>query len=385
VKELAKKGEVVKEEQIVAAAPEICGGKYEKPCSADSSCLVGYHVAPATRLVAFNHVSNITSCKGTHNQWGYHCKESFDGSRANNHNGWAFYGKASDVVYILDSKSPINRMDILSGKGRQDYRINDFNIFYSTSADPSLNGAEWEPLTNVDFNNNVTGGAIFGNTITLTGQHTLDLTFDAVQARAVRLHVRGTDAPNDNLVLTEIDLYHVVKGATKMCTPCGRVGKTKCAAAEDGLQQQPACAAGAAYWYQKAGGFDPTGAKATSLQRADTKDDGKCHACGGLKQPYCTVGAMCIPGTVYNPSNRTGAASLAASTATTCAPTGSAPSASSALPTMARSAPLGCSRLGHSTTRATIGSTTATPVARRTDLRARTASSAPATLAWWCR
>jgi len=152
---------------------------------------------------------NLASCLASNNQGGYHCNEAKDGivSRQSG-NGWAYSAQApADGVWIFDATSSINKIDLHSGIRRNDHHINDFDVYYTTSSSPSLNGNDWTAISGLSFRNAVSGGSISGNSVTTNGQDHLELSFDAVNARAVRLHVRGTDASNNNVVLTEIKVY----------------------------------------------------------------------------------------------------------------------------------------------------------------------------------
>jgi len=152
--------------------------------------------------------AHIVSCKASVNQHGYNCKAAFDGNVHSKDNGWAFWGMAPvDGTWTFTEPTQINRAQIKSGIGRSDHRLTDFEIYYSTSASTTTNGVEWKNMTGVKFAEPVDGGSISGNSVTLPGRHMLELEFDKVEAQSVRLHVRGTDASNDNLVLTELRFF----------------------------------------------------------------------------------------------------------------------------------------------------------------------------------
>lgn len=126
---------------------------------------------------------------------------------ANRNHGWAINAKApADGVFIFDKSYAINHVDLYSKYVDGAHEINDFDIYYSTVASPSMpiDADEWKPMTSVSFAEPAKDGKIVGNKVTLAGQDLLRLGFATAQATAIRLHVRGSNTYNNNIVLTEI-------------------------------------------------------------------------------------------------------------------------------------------------------------------------------------
>jgi hypothetical protein len=148
--------------------------------------------------------------------------------------GWAYLSQLpADGVFILDGTYKINGIEIHSMYVDRKHKINDFSIFYSTSAFPSIKGADWTPITgglaffDAGGGSSVSGGTISGNTVRLDGEDFLRLSFDTVEAYAVRIQVHNSNAPNRNGVLTEI----VVHGSKVPTVPstCTRYANLGCA------------------------------------------------------------------------------------------------------------------------------------------------------------
>ena len=75
----------------------------------------------------------ISSCKASNNQRNFDCQEAFDGVVTRNDNGWAYSGQVpASGEFFLTEPSTVNGLQILSGVGRSDHRIDDFEISLKT-------------------------------------------------------------------------------------------------------------------------------------------------------------------------------------------------------------------------------------------------------------
>jgi hypothetical protein len=125
--------------------------------------------------------------------------------------GWQYKADGEgQAAFLFDAENNINHLHMHNAVGGRNHEPTEFDIFYTTSSNPTIDGNEWIALSGVSFGNTVAGGAISGNTITCDGQTVLEIGFDAVDATAIKLHVKKSTAGNDNIVLTEIDFFKTV-------------------------------------------------------------------------------------------------------------------------------------------------------------------------------
>ena len=138
----------------------------------------------------------LKSCTASNNQGGYNCNTAFDGVVTGT-GGWAYSAQIPAWgAFVLESASTVSGLDILSGVDRGNHRIDDFDIELQV-------GGTYQKATNVKVTN--AEAQIDGARIKLTAQDLLKITFTPVSdVTAVKLNVYGTDASNNNLVLTEL-------------------------------------------------------------------------------------------------------------------------------------------------------------------------------------
>ena len=145
----------------------------------------------------------IKSCTASHNQGGYNCNEAFNGITTGSGDGWAYGGhEPAWAVFNLDVPSDLSSLDILSGLGRNDHRLNDFAVELHGK---HLVGPNAVAVTGLKATNSVAGLSISNNRVKCSGQHTVKLAFNKMtKVKAIKLKVFGTDASNENVVLTEL-------------------------------------------------------------------------------------------------------------------------------------------------------------------------------------
>jgi len=148
------------------------------------------------------HHLNFTGCTSSFDQAGYPCTEAIDGQFDDSTNGWAYFSYLpASVELTLDSPSSVSSLVLYSGVGRADHHINDFAIAVKV-------GGGYQPIFGLAFAGFVGAGNIDGNTVTCFGQEVISLTFDAAHnVTAIKIVVFGSDAPNDNAVLSEMFAY----------------------------------------------------------------------------------------------------------------------------------------------------------------------------------
>lgn len=144
-------------------------------------------------------VLSFTSGSCSHEQNGHPCTAAYDGLLPPG-KGWAFNGKGpTKVVWIelgLAAPSSVLGLKIYSCSCTICH-LNDFAIEVSV-------GGSFQPVSDITLSDDVVGGSVSSNHVTCTGQELVLLTFKKVDSvTAVKIHVYGTDASNDNVVLAE--------------------------------------------------------------------------------------------------------------------------------------------------------------------------------------
>ena len=76
-----------------------------------------------------------------------------------------------------------------------------YKIRYTTD------GITYKEFEKLAFSTPVSGGAINGARVSLSATHSFELEFDNVYAQGVQIIIYGTNASNNNVVLTEIFVY----------------------------------------------------------------------------------------------------------------------------------------------------------------------------------
>jgi hypothetical protein len=160
------------------------------------------HLAVSYACVDSSLDIGITSCTSSNYQEGFDCSEAFDGITTGRENGWAY-----DAVvpawgeFMFEEPSAVNRLTILSGVHRSTFHIQDFAIECKV-------GNQFFDVTNVKLSSGQ-DAEIDGNRITLeAGHESLDVVFDTVpNCIGVKIRVFSTDAPNENIVLTELTVH----------------------------------------------------------------------------------------------------------------------------------------------------------------------------------
>jgi len=145
----------------------------------------------------------IKSCSASTNQGGYNCKEAFNGVKKGASDGWAYGAKEPAwAIFNLDKASDLSSLDILSGLDRNDHRLNDFAIEFHGS---HIAGPKAAAVKGLKATSAVAGLKIKDNRVTCKGQHLVKLAFTKMaKVKAIKLKVYGTDASNENVVLTEL-------------------------------------------------------------------------------------------------------------------------------------------------------------------------------------
>jgi hypothetical protein len=174
-------------------------------------CL-SYGVAPGITSLQLmgNEVLQITSCEASDSASEKECHYAFDGITTQANNGWLEHPmaelKSSWIVVNVGNAPEVSRIGIISGIGREDHSINDFEVEVKTSG-------IFEEVTNLRFlqtvTNIATGQKIAGNRASCDGQNLLQLSFTPVYGtEAVKLTVHGSnDAGDNNAVLNEFYVY----------------------------------------------------------------------------------------------------------------------------------------------------------------------------------
>ncbi|MBI5414309.1 hypothetical protein HZA38_02230 [Candidatus Peregrinibacteria bacterium] len=147
------------------------------------------------------------SAIATTNQASFDISESIDGTLTTNSNGWAYNAVIpSEGVYKLAALKNVNSIEILSGVDRADHNPDDFYLYYTTDANPAVAG-NWQNLSGLFFRNKVVAGGVTGNHVTLTGQDIVQISFPPVSATGIKIKVQGSNAPNNNSVITEFKIF----------------------------------------------------------------------------------------------------------------------------------------------------------------------------------
>ena len=164
----------------------------------------------------------IAGAEASVNQGGYHISESYNGiETGSNSDGWAYSANIpASGVYKFSSQT-VNKIVIISGIDRSDHNPNDYYLYYTTDANPTI-GGNWTPLTGLQFLNSVAGGSISGNHVTCNGQDEVQLGFSAVNATGIKIVIHGSNASNENSVLTEFKIYAIETVVTKYYYAAGQ-------------------------------------------------------------------------------------------------------------------------------------------------------------------
>jgi len=136
-----------------------------------------------------------------------------DGITAGENNGWAYHGQMERAVVMVLLAGPalVQRVVVVSGAERPDHHVTEFMLSYSNHAAPEIEGAEWLPLplnqtARPAEEVHVREG---GHVTVARGVAEVELRCDYVEARALRLRVLGSDADNNNAVVTELLVYAI--------------------------------------------------------------------------------------------------------------------------------------------------------------------------------
>eukprot|EP00998_Keelungia_sp_KM082_P006323 NODE_257_length_2197_cov_188.312077_g251_i0.p1 GENE.NODE_257_length_2197_cov_188.312077_g251_i0~~NODE_257_length_2197_cov_188.312077_g251_i0.p1 ORF type:complete len:667 (+),score=198.31 NODE_257_length_2197_cov_188.312077_g251_i0:57-2057(+) len=161
------------------------------------------NVYDGTTLVATKIIGQrIESIIADKEQGDYHASESIDDVYTTAGNGWAYNAQPPATgVYVLAGPESISSVSILSGVGRTDHHVNDFELAYTADPTPGLTST-WTNVPNPTIDASF-GATINAGRITLPGTEHLVVGFDTITATGVRIIIRGSDASNDNSVLTE--------------------------------------------------------------------------------------------------------------------------------------------------------------------------------------
>jgi hypothetical protein len=173
---------------------QITASSFKPECKPESGRLYSNGTALGSPL-------KIVSCTASNNQRSYHCREAFDGIITSAGNGWAYSARVPAwAVFVLSAESAVSGVQILSGVDRSNHIIDDFEIELKV-------GMKFEKSSNVRVIN--AEGSLSGSRVQVGApQKSLKVAFERVdKVIAVKLIVYGTNAGNNNLVLTEISVY----------------------------------------------------------------------------------------------------------------------------------------------------------------------------------
>ena len=104
-------------------------------------------------------------------------------------------------MFYLDSPKSTNTIIIKTGFSRSDHHLNDFAI-------DVLVGNTFVPISGTMVNN--AGATIQGSRVNIAGQDEVRVAFDEkMDVTAVKIHAYGSDALNENSVLSAVFVLHL--------------------------------------------------------------------------------------------------------------------------------------------------------------------------------